>query len=232
MAVQGGSAVRNYYSGKLNAVRLLEVYQTGIERVRQYLQAEIDFVTAKLSGRERVLELGAGYGRIMREVSPFAARVLGLDISEDSVLFGKEYLRDNPNCKLEIADAHLIEYRSEFDVVLCLQNGLSAIKGDPINLVTRGIRALVAGGSAFFSTYSANFWGPRLEWFMEQADKGLLGEIDWERTGKGRIVCRDGFSATTFSVEDLEKMGQTTGLPYLVEEVDGSSLFLVIKRTG
>jgi 2-polyprenyl-6-hydroxyphenyl methylase/3-demethylubiquinone-9 3-methyltransferase len=67
---------------------------------------------------------------------------------------------------------------------------------------------------------------------MEQADKGLLGEIDWERTGKGRIVCRDGFSATTFSVEDLEKMGQTTGLPYLVEEVDGSSLFLVIKRTG
>lgn len=83
--------MRNYYSGKLNAVRLLEVYQTGIERVRQYLQAEIDFVTAKLSGRERVLELGAGYGRIMREVSPFAARVLGLDISEDSVLFGKEY---------------------------------------------------------------------------------------------------------------------------------------------
>lgn len=172
MAVQGGSAVRNYYSGKLNAVRLLEVYQTGIERVRQYLQAEIDFVTAKLSGRERVLELGAGYGRIMREVSPFAARVLGLDISEDSVLFGKEYLRDNPNCKLEIADAHLIEYRSEFDVVLCLQNGLSAIKGDPINLVTRGIRALVAG-AAHFSAPTAPISGAR----------GLSGS--WSRPTKG-----------------------------------------------
>jgi len=225
-----GEAVKNYYSGKLNAALLMEVYRTDLERVRQYLQAEISYVARYLTGTERVLELGAGYGRIMKAIAPFAASVLGLDISMDSVLFGREYLKDVPNCRLETADAHLIEYRSEFEMVLCLQNGLSAMKGDPLNLVIRGVRALVKGGKAFFSTYSEKFWGPRVEWFEEQAAKGLLGEIDRERTKDGKIVCRDGFTATTFSRDDLDRMGRAAGLPYVIEEVDESSLFLVIDR--
>jgi len=224
--------VENYYSGKLNAARLMEVYRTDLQRVSQYLREEISYVAGKLSGRERVLELGAGYGRIMKEIAPFADFVLGLDISEDSVLFGREYLKDVPNCRLKTADAHSIEYKSEFEVVLCLQNGLSAMKGDPLNLVSRGVRALVKGGKAFFSTYSEKFWEPRVDWFQEQADKGLLGEIDRERTKNGKIVCRDGFTATTFSRDELEKLGRTTGLPYIIEEVDKSSLFLVIAQTG
>jgi len=225
-----GEAVKNYYSGKLNAALLMEVYRTDLERVRQYLQAEISYVAGYLTGTERVLELGAGYGRIMKEIAPFAASILGLDISVDSVLFGREYLKDIPNCSLETADAHLIEYRSEFEMVLCLQNGLSAMKGDPLNLVTRGVNALVKGGKAFFSTYSDKFWGPRVEWFEEQANKGLLGEIDRERTKDGKIVCLDGFTATTFSRDDLDGMGRATGLPYVIEEVDESSLFLIIDR--
>ena len=225
-----GEAVKNYYSGKLNAALLMEVYRTDLDRVRQYLQAEISYVAGYLTGTERVLELGAGYGRIMKEIAPLAASVLGLDISVDSVLFGREYLKDAPNCRLETADAHLIEYRSEFEMVLCLQNGLSAMKGDPLNLVTRGVRALVKGGKAFFSTYSDKFWGPRVEWFEEQAAKGLLGEIDRERTKDGKIVCLDGFTATTFSGDDLDRLGRATGLPYVIEEVDESSLFLAIER--
>ena len=55
----------NYYAQKLNASNLYRVYETGIDRVRRYLDAEIDFVRRGLRGDERVLELGAGYGRIM-----------------------------------------------------------------------------------------------------------------------------------------------------------------------
>jgi 2-polyprenyl-6-hydroxyphenyl methylase/3-demethylubiquinone-9 3-methyltransferase len=69
-----------------------------------------------------------------------------------------------------------------------------------------------------------------VEWFEEQANKGLLGEIDRERTKDGKIVCLDGFTATTFSRDDLDGMGRATGLPYVIEEVDESSLFLIIDR--
>ena len=220
----------SYYEEKLNAMKLFRVYDTGIARVRQYLEAEIDFVGRHLHGTEKVLELGAGYGRIMKKIAPHAFFVLGIDISEESVSYGKDFLADSPNCRLAVMDAYNLGYESEFDVVICLQNGLSAIKGNAQNLVEKGVRALVPGGTAFFSTYSARFWQYRLEWFKEQSEKGLLGEIDWDRTRNGIIACKDGFLATTFSREDLAGIGEKTRCPYCIEEVDESSLFLVLKK--
>jgi 2-polyprenyl-6-hydroxyphenyl methylase/3-demethylubiquinone-9 3-methyltransferase len=220
----------NYYANKLNSANLFRVYETDLPRVRRYLDAEIGFVRRDLKGTERVLEIGAGYGRIMRELAPFAAAVTGIDISEDSVTLGREYLRDVPNCRLEAMDAHELAFDEEFDVTLCLQNGLSALKGEAEDLVRRCLRALAPGGKAYFSTYSPRFWDHRLAWFREQADKGLLGEIDQEKTGKGVIVCRDGFRAVTFSEEDLEVLGKASGCAHRVREVDESSVFLVLRK--
>ncbi len=222
--------VENYYAGKLNAGKLQQVYETDIPRVRQYLEAEIEFVARTLDGSEKVLEIGAGYGRIIKRLAPFARSVTGIDISEDNVRFGKDYLQDAPNCRLLVMDAHGMEFEGEFDVVCCLQNGLSAIKGDPQNLVGRSVKALAPGGRAYFSTYSGRFWEHRLKWFQEQARKGLLGEIDMEKTKDGRIVCKDGFTATTFSPGELEGLGRASGCAWIVKEVDDSSLFLILRK--
>jgi 2-polyprenyl-6-hydroxyphenyl methylase/3-demethylubiquinone-9 3-methyltransferase len=222
--------MQNYYAGKLNAAKLFQVYDTGIDRVRQYLEAEIEFVRKDLQGHERILELGAGYGRIMKELAPYAASIVGIDISEDSIAFGKDYLKDSPNCSLLVMDAHSLDYQNEFDIVLCLQNGLSAMKGDPLNLVRRAMAALVLGGRAYFSSYSPRFWEVRLAWFQEQASKGLLGEIDRERTKDGKIVCKDGFTATTFSADDLAELGKKVGCAARIEEVDESSVFAVFEK--
>ncbi len=222
--------MQNYYADKLNSAKLFQVYDTGIERVRQYLEAEIDFVRKDLRGHERILELGAGYGRIMKKLAPHAGSIVGIDISEDSIAFGKEYLKDSPNCSLLVMDAHRIEYKGEFDVVICLQNGLSAMKGDPLDLVRRAMAALVPGGRAYFSSYSPRFWAHRLAWFEEQASRGLLGEIDREKTRDGKIVCKDGFTATTFSAADLAELGNRAGCACRIEEVDESSLFAVFEK--
>jgi len=222
--------MQNYYAGKLNAAKLFQVYETGIERVWQYLEAEIDFVRKDLQGHERILELGAGYGRIMKKLAPFAASIVGIDISEDSIAFGKAYLEDTPNCSLVAMDAHTLDYRNEFDIVICLQNGLSAMKGDPLDLVRRAMAALVPGGRAYFSSYSPRFWEARLAWFQEQASRGLLGEIDRGKTKDGKIVCKDGFTATTFSAGDLAELGDKVGCACRIEEVDESSLFAILEK--
>lgn len=222
--------MQNYYAGKLNAAKLFQVYETGIGRVRQYLEAEIDFVRKDLQGHERILELGAGYGRIMKKLAPYAASIVGIDISEDSISFGKAYMEDTPNCSLLVMDAHNLDTKNEFDVVICLQNGLSAMKGDPLDLVRRAMAALTPGGRAYFSSYSPRFWETRLAWFQEQASRGLLGEIDGEKTKDGRIVCKDGFTATTFSAGDLAELGDRVGCATRIEEVDESSLFAVFEK--
>lgn len=202
-----------YYAKKLSGARLSEVYNTSVERVRRYLDQEIEFVRRRLRGVERVLELGAGYGRIMKRIAPFAHSVVGIDISADSVARGREYLKNLPNCTLLEGDVHGMEYDGGFNMVLCLQNGLSAIQGDPADTVERSLRAIVPGGEAFFSTYAPGFWEWRLAWFREQAEKGLIGELDMERTVSGRIVCKDGFTATTFSEDDLVTLEKRPAVP-------------------
>lgn len=222
----------NYYAEGLNSEKLFQVYDTKLERTRQYLREEIDFVRRNLKGHEKVLELGCGYGRIMKELAPNAGSILGIDISPDSIRFADNYLKDCPNCTAQVMDAHDLPFGPVFDIVLCLQNGISAFKGRADNIIAQSLKVLAPGGRAYFSTYSANFWDHRLAWFQEQADKKLLGEIDMEKTKDGNIVCKDGFTATTFSPKDLETLAEKSGCRYRIEEVDHSSLFLVLEKAN
>lgn len=221
----------NYYAKGLSGRRLMEVYNTAIPQAKDYLEGEIRFVRDRLRGGEKILEVAAGYGRIMKELAPFAGGLVGLDISEENISFGREYLQDAPNCSLVLMDAHSMNYREEFDMVLCLQNGLSSVKGQPFNIVKRSLDALLPGGRAFFSTYSDLFWEWRVAWFQEQAEKCLLGELDMEKCGGGKIVCKDGFTAVTFTVGDLEALGKRTGQPYRIETAANSSLFLIVEKS-
>ena len=49
--------MNNYYAEKLSAQKLFQVYETKIPRVKQYLQAEIDFVKNNLLKTQNALEL-------------------------------------------------------------------------------------------------------------------------------------------------------------------------------
>jgi len=220
----------NYYAKSLNAQKLYQVYQTKYPKVKQYLEAEISFVKSHLHGTERVLELGAGYGRIMKELAPSCKSIVGIDISQDNVEFGNGYLSDMPGARLAVMDAHRLQFSDSFDIVLCLQNALSAMKVQPIEYVKELMALLSPAGKALISSYSAKFWEHRLAWFHEQAEKGLLGELDLEKTKDGVIVCKDGFRATTLSPEDMDVIGKASGFPYETAEVDESSFFLIISK--
>ena len=221
----------NYYAKSLNAQKLYQVYQTKYPRVKQYFESEIDFVRNRLQGTERILELGAGYGRIMKELAAHCKSIEGIDISPDNVEFGKEYLGEISNAKLIVMNAHNMLFDETFDVVLCLQNALSAMKVQPLEFVKKIVDLLSPGGKAFISTYSAKFWEHRLAWFHEQAEKGLLGEIDMEKTRDGVIIGKDGFRAITHTTEDFDAVGISSGFPYEIIEVDESSVFLVITKS-
>lgn len=219
----------NYYAEKLNSQSLFQVYDTAIPRIRQYLDSEIDFVKEKLLKTDRVLELAAGYGRIVKQLAPACNTITGMDISGESIELGREYVKDCPNADMVVMDVHQMFFEQPYEVILCMQNGLSAMRATP-EVIDKILDILAPGGTAYFSTYSANFWDWRIKWFEEQAMKGLLGELDYDLTKDGVIVCKDGFRSTTQSFEDYEKIGTQCGYSYEIKEVDSSSLFLIIKK--
>ena len=57
-----------YYENKLSAEGLQKCYEIAPPRIHRYLEAETSFVIKCAQGSRRVLELGCGYGRVMKRV--------------------------------------------------------------------------------------------------------------------------------------------------------------------
>jgi 2-polyprenyl-6-hydroxyphenyl methylase/3-demethylubiquinone-9 3-methyltransferase len=219
----------DYYDQKLSAQRLKRAYQIAPPRVQQYLQAEIDHVVDRIRPGNRVLELGCGFGRVLGPMSKKAALAIGIDTSLASLMAAQRKLAHRDNVRLMLLDASRLGFRAgTFDVVACVQNGISAFHVDQRKLILESVQATRPGGVVLFSSYSDKFWDYRLEWFRLQTEAGLLGEIDLQRSRPGRIVCRDGFTATTVSPDQFRRL--TRGIEGRVEivEVDESSLFCEI----
>lgn len=218
-----------YYADKLSAERLRRCYEVAPPRARQYLEAEIDHALSKIDSSHLVLELGCGYGRVLEKLAPIARTVVGIDTSLANLGLARELLSAFSNCRLAAMNAVALGFADAvFDVVLCLQNGISAFKVDPRDLIRESVRVTRPGGTVLLSSYAERFWNARLEWFQLQAQHGLLGEIDWEQTRDGVIVCKDGFKATTVTPDEFCALAWSLDLHAAIEDMDGSSLFCEI----
>lgn len=223
--------MRKYYSKKLSANKLKRCYDIASPRIKQYLKAEINFVLEHIHSSDTVLELGCGYGRVLREFAKHASKVVGIDTSFESLELAKEYLLDYRNIELHQMNANSLSFKEEtFDAVIAIQNGISAFKVEPEVLLRESLRITKKNGKLILSSYSENFWEERLKWFILQSEEELLGEIDYEKTGNGSIVCKDGFIATTFSKKDFQNLLQKMNLKGSIQEIDLSSIFCVIRK--
>lgn len=233
----------HYYTDKLSAQKLKQVYEVVTPRVQQYLDAEVNHVLQKIHPGDLVLELGCGYGRIFPSLSKKAKSIIGIDTSLSSLMLGKKMFSGISNCYfVQMNAAQLAFPNNTFDVVVCIQNGISAFHIEQKNLIEESIRTTKRGGVVLFSTYSEKFWDYRLEWFQLQSNAGLLGEIDYEKTKNGNIVCKDGFTATTVlpnqfkaltsrPCPDSSFLNGVSGIKNIkvkIEEIDESSLFCEI----
>ncbi len=222
---------KEYYSRRLSGGRLKQVYDIAPPRVRQYLLAEIDEILKQIKTGDKVLELGCGYGRVMAALAEKAASVTGIDSSIENLKFASKFLSPREKFRLLAMNALFLGFADNiFDLTLAIQNSISAFKIPPEKLIAESLRVTKPGGKILLSTYCEKFWEERLEWFVLQSKAGLVGEIDWEKTGQGVIVCKDGFRATTLSERQFNLLLKQFDIRYRLYEVDGSSLFCELTK--
>ncbi|MBU7023865.1 MAG: class I SAM-dependent methyltransferase [Theionarchaea archaeon] len=216
----------DYYSKSLYGKALKKCYEFAPPRVKQYLAAEIKYVIEQVEGCHLVLELGCGYGRVMKPVSHYVDTMVGIDTSIHSLRYGQDYLSKEENWHLLAMDASRLGFsRDTFDAVVCIQNGLSAFRVDSTLLVRESLRVTRPGGLLLYSSYSPEFWDHRLEWFHLQAQHGLIGEIDESCTGNGVIVCKDGLHLTYVKDSQFVNLFSSKDTRVTTEEIDESSVF-------
>lgn len=224
--------MQTYYNKKLSSDRLRKCYEIATPRVQQYLKAEINHVLTKIRSTDLVLELGCGYGRVLPSIAKKAKSVVGIDTSRSSISLGREMLRDYRNCSLIRMNAIKMDFPDcSFDIVICIQNGISAFHVDQANLIKETIRVTKPGGLVLFSSYSDKFWKYRLKWFELQAKAGLIGQIDRRKTHHGTIICKDGFTASTVSPSQFRKLtSNIKNVKTKITEIDRSSVFCEIHK--
>ena len=219
-------ANNKYYDEKLSADKLKSCYEIAPLRIQQYLEAELNYVLKKIKSDDFILELGCGYGRILPALVQKANLVIGIDTSLDSLTLAKEIIQGTQNCDLLRMDAVQLAFADQtFDVVVCIQNGISAFHINKVDLIRESIRVTKTGGTILFSSYSDSFWPYRRQWFQLQSEAGLIGEIDPEKTGDRVIICKDGFTATTVNKEQFLTLTKGFNVKTKIIEVDESSLF-------
>ena len=220
---------KSYYSDKLSAEKLRQCYQIAPPRVKHYLNAEIQHVLDKIKPSNIVLELGCGYGRVLQELCKKSRKVIGIDISKTSLELAKKLLKGNLNYQLFQMDVINLEFPNNFfDIVICIQNGISAFNVDKKDLIKEAVRVTKKKGLVLFSSYSDKFWEERLNWFILQSKAGLIGEIDLNATRNGIIVTKDEFKATTIRLTDFTSLTSKLNIDLKVEEIDNSSIFYEI----
>jgi SAM-dependent methyltransferase len=218
-----------YYIERLAAQRLRACYDLAPPRTKAYLEAEIEFVLGKTTPSVLALELGCGYGRVLERLLPSVRAAFGIDTSLSSLCMALEYLGPAPSLCLACMDSVQMGFRDRaFDLTICIQNGICAFAVDQQQLFREAIR-VTRSGVVMFSSYTPQFWEHRLEWFEIQFEiqsaHHLIGEIDYQATGNGMIVCKDGFRATTADRPSFEKLAARLEVTPRITEVDGFSLF-------
>lgn len=156
---------------------------------------QVDFIikTLELSGHERILDLGCGFGRHSLSFARKGFSVVGVDIT-------KEYIDDavqsarNESLDIEfmLSDIRDIKYKNEFDVVLNLADGaIGYFDSDEENLRAFDIisQALKTGGKHFLDTCNAEHAEqhfPKRHWQI--GSKILsLPEFDWDKERRRMI---------------------------------------------
>ncbi len=228
-AVKRRIPMPSYYSEKLSAERLKLCYDLGPPAVRRYLAAEIEYVRERSALSKRVLELGCGFGRVLKQLSRAHTLLVGIDTSLQNLAMARGYLEGHGNITLLLMDAVRLGFPSNvFELVCCVQNGISAFHVDQHELFREAVRVAKPGGRVLFSSYADEFWENRLDWFRIQSSHGLIGEIDETRTADGIIVTKDGFTATTVTSERFMDLTEGLGTSRSVRVVAGSSIFCEI----
>jgi SAM-dependent methyltransferase len=222
--------VQGYYSKKLSAERLQLCYQIASPRVKQHLEAEIEFVLEKIGTADLVLELGCGYGRVLKKLVEKAKTTFGIDTSFASLSLAQKTIGNISSLYLAVMNAVELGFGNrKFDTVICIQNGISAFKVNKQELIEESIRVTRSGGTVLFSSYSDRFWEDRLEWFRLQSEYGLIGEIDENASKDGVIICKDGFRSGTIGPDEFLSLTSGYSVEPTITEVDGSSIFCEIR---
>ena len=211
------------------------VEHTTNSMLSEYQQAELDYMRTRVEQpRGKVfVDVGAGYGRVLSELSRVSRSVIAVEIAEEMLGELRRRAEDLPNVHVAQGDAnHLVDLLKSQDlekpVIICLQNSLGTWKGDPRKVLEEMKRIVQErGGEIVLSLFcQEGLRDQGVPMYRELAE--LVGEPDLKSTDfdKGIFRSKSGYQSQWWSKQQRQEIVSLLG-GVKVAEISTDAYYIV-----
>jgi len=197
----------DYWEGLLK--NLPDSYKKWFEAERRYLQTSI-------RKNSRVLEVGCGEGRSLRDILPITKNIVGVDYDKKAVSDAKREFKKYPKIKILLAEATNLPFKdNSFDFVICMTT-FANFGEKKYSALKEMKRVLRKNGTIIISVFSEDALNERLKVykkFKQKIKKINNGKVtfdeDWEDNISeqfSRAELRDIFNGADLKILDIKKL--------------------------
>jgi 2-polyprenyl-6-hydroxyphenyl methylase/3-demethylubiquinone-9 3-methyltransferase len=174
--------------------------------IQEFLDGEIEFISTHIKQGNSILEIGCGYGRLLKILAKKSEKLVGIDFSRRMVELSKQNLKDEKNVKIELMEADKLEFSdNSFDYVVCLDNSFGNMPKIELGVLKEMKRVCKNQGEIIISVFSENAKEVQKENYRR------IGLAEIQDDGKA-IHTAEGFYSRQFTKEELKSLFEKAGL--------------------
>lgn len=211
-----------FYRAGQNREFIIRCQDAAPAAVGAWFRAEIEFVAALIRSRARVLDVGCGSGRVVRDLASCGRVLVGVDINPTAVREAQCRLRGarSVHAHVLVGDGAALPFAAAtFDAVTFLINTLGNFGERKAAFLREAWRVLRAGGVLIASVYSLAADRIQRRWYGELCRLGIMGPVDEERSSPHVLATRDGYVSERFDRPSLAAVFAAAGLRASVHEI-------------
>lgn len=210
------------------------VEKTSNPFLQEYIRVELDYITNKIenSKAKTFIDVGAGYGRVIPELSMIAKKVLAVELDKQMLAELRRRAPQYNNVSVVECDAQELSNNLKgFDidkpVVLCLQNSLGTPYGDSYKIISEMVKVAQNNGELIISLFTQEGLSDYGVSIYSSASE-LSGEPDLDKTDfiNGNFVSKTGYRSHWWKPEEREQILKMIG-GSLVAEVRGKCFYIM-----
>jgi len=182
------------------------------KEIQEFLDSEILCIN-KLKPTRAILEVGCGYGRLLKILANKGENVIGIDFSKKLLDKAKKSLSDYRNVDLMLMNAKALKFPDKFfDYTLCLDATFGNMPGIELDVLQEMKRVTKENGKIFISVFSEKAKNAQIKNYCRL---GLTDIHDVNNT----IITKEGFCSRRFFKKEIRELFNKVGLSVKISSI-------------
>jgi len=144
-----------------------KIFESLPNSYKRWIDEEKIFLRKEIKKDSKVLDVGCGDGRSMKDIIDITQNIIGIDIDNSAVLFAKKEFKEYPNINVLKANAKKMPFSDScFDFVICMTSFVN-FGEDKYNGLNEIKRVLKENGKIIMSVFNEDAFEERMNVYKD-----------------------------------------------------------------